>query len=184
MSGLESVIFISKKDIKKMMNYFEKEIELTELDNPFPDTFSIRLKNISIDEVERIQNELKIIKNINEINYDANLLKIISGIKLYFTITENIIFLIFLSLILIIITVVLYSYRLIGKKLFVIINIYTNIIPCVLGLIAAVAVYNKATDILVKTVEQFNRLSLKYILVMLFITVIITIARVLSNNKD
>jgi len=74
--NLKSVKFISKELAKDKLQAIKEEITLAG-ENPFPDSFSIQIEQISSKKIQLITEEINKIHGINELRYDAKLVEII-----------------------------------------------------------------------------------------------------------
>jgi len=79
--GIKKAEFISKDAIKNKLKYLNDEVLLTD-ENPFPDSFSLVPGETNSKKIEKIVSELKKIDEVEEIKYDANLVKIVETLKI------------------------------------------------------------------------------------------------------
>jgi len=79
--NVKDMIYFSKEAVKEKLKNLSQEI-LIAGDNPFPDTFSITIFQISILNVQELAKQLEAIPGVEEIKYDKSLLELIEKIKL------------------------------------------------------------------------------------------------------
>lgn len=182
--NIDTITYISKKEIKEKMHIYEKEIQLTENENPFPDTICIHVKNINKEDINKLDKELCGINSVDGVNYDAGLLNIISGLTIFYRFTKYSSIIIFFILFLLLILVLTFKYKIINKDFFEDIRTYLHIISGLLGLFVSFIIFIKTTRILKENIEQFNNFNINYLSVLVILTISVIFIRLLSITNE
>ena len=81
LKNVKDMSYFSREAVKEKLSNFAQEI-LIAGDNPFPDTFSVTLNNISFSNTQELVKELTAIPGVEEVKYDKSLLELIENIRL------------------------------------------------------------------------------------------------------
>jgi len=163
--NIETVKFISKNEIKNKMDKLVKELGITETENPFPDTFSIKPKLFNKNIINDITNELKKINSIEEVRYDMNLVNIVSGLIIIYNTTCYIIIFTISLLLVLVVLVTIFNFSVINKNLFKNKIVYINLISGIIAFVISNIIFVLTKKYIINDIEQIKNMDLKYIFI-------------------